>query len=121
MTGAFVIGCLIPACGRPPVRQAVTSRHVVDGGRYVIELQSPPGGSELKMYSHSQGKTVTAEHYELTWGTNQSLKIDNGQLTVNGRPSGTLERGDKIYIRSDGAVLVNGVERPSAAAAAPES
>jgi hypothetical protein len=102
---------VLPACGPAVKRQAVSTRHVVDGGRYIIELQGASGGSEMKIYSHSKGKAVTEERHELTWGPNGSLKIDNGRLTLNGKPHGALEPGDKIYIRSDGSVLVNGAER----------
>jgi len=106
-----LFACLQPACRPALERHQAPVRHVLGGGRYTVEIENAGGGSALKLYSHSEGPTVTEGRYEISWGEGGSLKIDNGRLTIGGRSCGVVAEGDKIIVRTDGSVLVNGKPR----------
>ena len=81
------------------------------GDRYYVEVENTQGGSSLTFNSKGSGTKVDDEHYELTWGSDKSLKIDNGQLQVDSIKYGKVEPKDRIVIQADGKVLINGSER----------
>lgn len=108
----LVLLLLLVGCGpSSSPQQSTFVKHTVGGNRYFIEVENTNGGSSLSFNSKSSGTKVDEEHYELTWGLNKSLKIDNGQLQVNGTNYGEVKQGDKIVVKEDGKLLINGAEK----------
>jgi hypothetical protein len=68
---------------------------------YALEVRIENGSSQASTISDNSEATVGAF----------SVKIQDGQITVNKRSYGKLNAGDKVLIQSDGQVLVNFVVR----------
>ncbi len=44
-------------------------------------------------------------------GGSLSLEVVDGEIIFNGKKCGALNQGDRVRVTSDGALLINGVER----------
>jgi len=107
---ASAIFCLLlSSCQQSPTRSF--AKYDLGGGRYYVEIEDTQGGTSLKFNSHSEGKVVTQEQYDLSWGKSHRLQIDDGKLTINGGDLGKLQPGDRIIAKVNGDILVNGAKR----------
>ena len=66
-------------------------------------------------YIWPQGKGNFSKNFnEITFkGNNVSCIVVERQLTINGRPAGQFDEGDRVRITGDGKVFVNDVELKS--------
>jgi hypothetical protein len=87
------------------------AKYDLGGGRYFVEIENTDGGSSLKFHSRGEGKFVTEEVYDFSWGKSHHLRIDNGKLTIDGADGGKLQPGDQIVVKSSGETFVNGTKR----------
>ena len=102
---------LLAGCAPNASAPSSYAKYTIGGDRYFLEVEKTEGGSSLTFNSKSSGTKVDEEHYDLSWGKDKSLKIDNGQLQVNGINYGAIDPGAKIVIKADGKLLINGEER----------
>ena len=102
-------GCSGGSPSSPPPR--AYAKHDLAGGRYFIDCEDTGVGSSLNFKSTGEGKVVTKELYEFSWGGTHQLRIEDGELTVDGTNRGTLQPGDRITIKTTGDLLVNGSKR----------
>ena len=63
-------------------------------------------------YAFPQGKGSFSKNFdEISFkGNNISCSVVERRLTINGRPAGQFDEGDRVRITGDGKVFVNGVE-----------
>lgn len=100
---------LLVGCGQGTGPTAHSyAKYDLAGGRYFIDCEDTGGGSSLAFSSASEGSTVTRELYKFSWAGTHELRIEDAQLTVDGRDQGTLQPGDRITIKASGELLVNG-------------
>jgi hypothetical protein len=108
---ALVMLLLLVGCApSSSPKQSTYVKHTLGDNRYFIEVENTQGASSLTFQSSGKGTTVDNEHYELTWGLNKSLKIDNGKLQVNGVNYGEVKPGARIVVNEDGKLLIDGKE-----------
>ena len=108
---ALVTLLLLAGCAPKTSAPASYVRYTIGENRYFLEVENTQGSSSLTFNSKSSGTKVDEEHYDLSWGKGQSLKIDNGKLQVNGINYGEISPGAKIVVKGDGKLLINGEER----------
>src|SRR5687768_15611221 len=93
-------------CGRvspaTPTPARTFAKHDLNGGRYFIEREDTGGGSSLSFRLAGEGKGVTREVYDFSWGSTHQLRIEDGKLTVDGAERGMLQPGDRITITATG-------------------
>jgi hypothetical protein len=92
---AAVAGC----SGSGPVPQPSTTVPVKPATEVLIEL--PFGGA---------GMAPAAGPANILGGGHR-IVISDGRLTIDGKPHGTVEAGDRVKVEKSGAVLVNGQAR----------
>jgi hypothetical protein len=106
-----IVAMLFAGCGGGSPTPPSYAKYDLGGGRYFIDCEDTGGGSSLRFDSASEGDVVTKELYELSWGGSHQLRIEDGKLTVDGTERGTLQPGDRITIKANGEIFVNGGQR----------
>jgi hypothetical protein len=80
--------------------------------RYHLEIETTDAFSLTTRQDHRKsGDQIVADVAEYRWGSN-TLTIDRGVLTLNGRERASLVPGDRVLVKLNGEVYVNGQQRP---------
>ncbi len=103
--------CLLATGCGPSTSLPSYAKYDLDGGRYFVEIENTQGGASLHSNSRGEGKVVTEEFYDFSWGKSHHLRIENGKLTIDGADGGELKPGDRIVVKSSGETFVNGTKR----------
>jgi hypothetical protein len=106
-----VICFLLVGCGRGSPPPHAFAKHALNEGRYFLDCEDTGGGSSLSFRSTTEGQVVKEELYDFAWGGTHQLRIEDGNLIVDGTERGTLQPGDRLTITAAGEVLVNGRKR----------
>ena len=104
-----ILCLLLSSCHQSSLKSF--AKYDLGGGRYYVEIEDTQGGTSLKFDSHSEGKVVMEEQYDLSWGKSHQLRIENGKLAIDGVDFGGLQPGDRIIAKVNGDILVNGAKR----------
>lgn len=106
----LAILCVLPqGCGGSRVPS--NAKYDLNGGRYIVAIEDTDGFMSLNFHSSGEAKKVVDEKYDLAWGKDNRLVIENGKLQVNGKSLGELEPGGKIDIKKGPTIFVNGEKR----------
>lgn len=106
----LALACIL-GCGPTSAPKGYV-KHTLGDNRYFVEVDDTAGNSSLTFNSEGEGTKVVEEHYVLTWGRSNSLKIDNGELQINSIKYGKLKPGDRIVVKADYTVLINDKQPP---------
>ena len=80
------------------------------GGMYHFEIERVGNfDTSVKFEFKSEG-AEQREFVEIV-SDGKTIRIENGKLSVNGKDAGRVQKKDRIMIKRDGAVLVNGKKR----------
>jgi hypothetical protein len=105
----FILVVLTAGCRQ----QALTPvPRTLSHDRYHLEIETTEAFNLSTHQDHRKaGAETVADVAEYQWGGN-TLKIDRGALTLNGRDRGLLQPGDRVLVKLNGEVYVNGQQRP---------
>ncbi len=108
---------LIAACSPPPAAAEIqTERREFFDGRYIVILQTlGKANTAFDSNSQSSGNTIEREWVQIRWNVNNqaenTLVIDKGELTVNGKSHGAVTPGSEIKVDPEGKVTVKPLEK----------
>jgi hypothetical protein len=106
----FLLAVGLAGCHRAPARATGPHTHDLFEGKYFIEIDAD-GTSVGRVHSRTEGAVRVVERAEFEWVGGNTLVIDKGELTMNGRNYGTLSPGDRVRVGRDGQLTVNGTPR----------
>jgi hypothetical protein len=107
---AIFLAAIMAGCKPEPPAPATHTSDLF-GGRYFLEVETV-GSSDFNSTINNQrsGNEPTVELAKFAWKGN-TLTIDMGKLTFNGKSLGTLKEGDRVRVDRDGRLTVNGQKR----------
>jgi len=74
-----------------------------------VTYQLPMEGSSLQQASAFM-KAVTPTGLKWSSGTH-AIEVRNGKVTLDGKPHGSVRKGDTVWLTSDGKLIINGNRR----------
>lgn len=108
---SWMLVVLLGGCSQnalSPVPHTATFFH----DRYYLEIETTDAFNLTTRQDHRKTSTeIIADAAEYIWGAN-TLTIDRGVLTFNGRDRGSVQPGDRVLVKLNGEVYVNGQPRP---------
>jgi hypothetical protein len=101
---------LLTGCNREP---PVPATHSYDlfGGRFFVDIETVGSFSISNNVKNGEQGGEKWELAEYKWGEN-TLRLDMGKLTFNGKDYGTLKQGDRVRVDKDNRLYINGAPQP---------
>ncbi|MDX1964701.1 MAG: hypothetical protein SFX18_16245 [Pirellulales bacterium] len=96
-------------CGPTPPGGGTWAQLTVNSYKFAIE-ESGVSNTSISSNTFDDGQGAKQELVEIKSGPNH-LRVENGVLTVNGQPKGTLKNGDSVRVDLRGNITVNAQPR----------